>query len=250
MHITKVCTTCYQSIKNLVFNIENIMDTQKILRIENSMKLSPKKEETHTIVEDLARKYTNIKVKKISICSADPVPSVPKTEFPIPQAPREPPKKSAQPTPNPKESPKKLVVIEALPDAEPPPKKSRALMCISCSQKFPDYDQMQNHLKSCKALSNNLKCFCGKILNSKKELALHVYSQHKQNKQNHVCKICQKLFNSMFNLQNHMATHSSPHSPQKGAFSCHYCRGKFLDFESLKKHREVEKCGSKKLSES
>lgn len=207
------------------------MDTQKILRIENSMRPMVKQEQ-HQIVEDITRKYTNIKVKKISICSTSP-----NSTF------------NQQQSTSTKESPRKLVVVEALPEPESPPKKNRALMCITCSEKFSDYEKMQIHLKSCKASSNNLKCFCGKVLSNKKDLALHVYSQHKQNKQNHVCKICQKLFSSLFNLQNHMAMHSNSKSALKGTFMCHSCKGKFLDLESLKKHREVEKCGGRKVSE-
>lgn len=221
------------------------MDTQKILRIENSMRpvVIKKEKENQHIVDDITKKYTNIKVRKISICSANSSPNTPKSP-PVDQ--KSSPEIEAKESPN---HPRKLVVVEALPES-PPIKKTRALMCITCSQKFTDYEQMQTHLKSCKASPNNLKCFCGKILNSKKELALHVYSQHKQNKQNHVCKICQKLFSSLFNLQNHMATHTVSKSTEKGTFMCHHCKGKFFDLSSLKRHQsEVEKCGGKKVSE-
>lgn len=240
--MSKVCTTCYQTVKNIVFNLENIRDIQRILKIENSMR--PKvKQETKMVFEDIAKKYTNLNVKKVIV---NPQTSAPEHERP--KSEESPPKKlliQSQPT-------KKLVIIEALPEETSPelsPKNNRSFMCITCSQKFTNYEQMQVHLKSCKVSSSNLKCFCGKVLNSKKELGIHVFTQHKQHKQNHVCKFCNKLFTSMINLNNHMAIHSTSKLTSKGTFMCHYCKGKFLDLDALEKHREDENCSGRKVNE-
>jgi hypothetical protein len=250
LHVSKVCTTCYQTVKNIVYNLESIRDTQRILKIENSMR--PKvKEEKKLVFEDIAdiaKKYTNLNVKKIPVNPSTSAQTV-KTEHVRPKSDETPPKKllvQAQPA-------KKLVIIEALPeDASPEtsPKNNRSFMCITCSQKFHNYEQMQVHLKSCQVSSSNLKCFCGKVLNSKKELGIHVFTQHKQHKQNHVCKICNKLFTSMPSLNNHMSImHSGSKLTSKGTLMCHYCKGKFLDLDALEKHREDENCCGRKMNE-
>lgn len=224
-------------IKTIIYQIEGIMDTQKILKIESSPQRSlvtiPVKTEKEIIrPEDIARKYKNIKVRKVSICSTSPE-KVQKLD---------------------EGSNEKLIVIEALPDEKPKvlessPKVQRALMCISCSSKFTDFNQLQSHLKSCKTPSNNLKCFCGKVLQSQKELAIHVYTKHKDNKKKHICPVCKKVFTSLFNLQSHMEAHKG-NSQLKGTFWCQNCDQKFSDSELLKKHRESSKCGNKKASEA
>ncbi|KAG5678882.1 hypothetical protein PVAND_008510 [Polypedilum vanderplanki] len=194
---TKVCTSCYTTIKNITFNIEKIIDTQKILRIENSR---PKSKQ---IEEELSKKYSNIKVMRIN--------NSPEKKTQIIKIENE----KGPPT-------KKIVVIEALPEekaVQSPVKaertesdslpKKRCLMCISCSEKFSNFDTLQSHLKKCKpsSLNDHLKCFCGKVMSSRKNLEIHVYTQHKENKRKHLCGICQKVFSSLFNLQNHMAIH-------------------------------------------
>ncbi|CAG9801113.1 unnamed protein product [Chironomus riparius] len=242
LHISKVCTTCYQTVKNIVYNLENIRDTQKILKIENLMR--PKvKEEQKLIFEDIAKKYTNLNVKKIQVSPSTSAQAV-KAEQEKPKSEESPPKKlllQAQPT-------QKLVIIEAIPESSPETstKNNRSFMCITCSQKFHNYEQMQVHLKSCQISSSNLKCFCGKVLRSKKELGIHVFTQHKQHKQNHVCKICNKLFTTMTSLNNHMSMmHNGSKLTSKGTLMCHYCKGKFLDLDALEKHRKDECCGRK-----
>jgi stress-induced morphogen len=226
-------------LKTIIFQIEGIMDTQKILKIESSPQrpkpsLSVKREKEVEKIrpEDIAKKYTNIKVRKVSICSTPE--KIQKLE---------------------ERQNEKLIVIEALQDDEKPkvlessPKVHRALMCISCSEKFTDLNQLQSHLKSCKTPSNHLKCFCGKILQSQKALAVHVYTEHKNYKKKHICTVCKKVFTSLFNLQNHMESHKGS-SQLKGTFWCQVCDEKFSEMELLKKHRESSKCGSKKMSEA
>lgn len=227
-------------IKTIIYQIEGVMDTQKILKIESSpqraqlaLPVKTEKEVEKIRPEDIAKKYKNIKVRKVSICSTTPEKLQKLDE----------------------QSNEKLIVIEALPDEKPKVLESslkvqRALMCISCSAKFTDFNQLQSHLKSCKTPSNNLKCFCGKVLQSQKELAIHVYTKHKDNKKKHICPVCKKVFTSLFNLQNHMEGHKG-NSQLKGTFWCQVCDEKFNELESLKRHRESSKCsGNKKMSEA
>jgi uncharacterized Zn-finger protein len=197
-HVKKVCTTCYQTVRTISYNIENIMDTQKILRIENAIrpKAAVVKESSSSSsslqIEDIARKYTNIRVKRVSANS---------------------PEKSPQ---RERQQGSRIVVVEALPpelkvnEEEVSPKKSRSFMCISCSNKFTNFDKLQAHLKTCNSTSpSDLKCFCGKVMSSRKNLELHVAHQHKQNKRQHICIVCKKVFSSLFSLQNHMASHKT-----------------------------------------
>lgn len=228
-------------IKTIIYQIEGIIDIQKILKIEHPSshsQLPPQitKNEKLLRAEDIARKFTNIKVRKVSISAKTPEKLISREEE----------EEAINET---------LIVIDTLPD-DVETKKPRLnetpqkmLMCISCSEKFTDFNLLQAHLKSCKAPANHLKCFCGKILNSKKELAIHVYSEHKQNKRKHICTICKKVFTSLFYLQNHMTIHQS-NAPIKGTFWCQYCDVKFSEPELLKKHRELTCKSHKKASEA
>lgn len=228
--------------KTIIYQIEGIIDIQKILKIEhppthhqlppNILKSEGESEKKSLRAEDIARKFTNIKVRKVSICSKTPE-KVPGREEAVNET---------------------LIVIDPLPEVEI--KKPRLnespqkmLMCISCSEKFTDFNLLEAHLKACKAPANELKCFCGKFLKSKKDLAFHVYSEHKQNKRKHICTICKKIFTSLFHLQNHMTIHQS-NAKIKGTFWCQYCEMKFSEPELLKKHRETTCKSHKKASEA
>lgn len=227
-------------IKTLVFNIESISDMQKIIKIQqlagnSEIKASMVNERKRSLVEDITKKYTNIKLRKISpekvSDNSEMSPNKPKTQ--------------------------KIVIFEEVvirkaPELEESPKRieqlHRSFMCISCSEKFQKFSQLEAHLKSCKVSSNQqFKCFCGRILNSRKDLSNHVSVQHKENKQQHICTICKKVFTTLFNLQNHMMMHKSPHGTLKGIYMCHVCNAKFPDIEALKTHRVTCK---KKLVES
>lgn len=229
-----VCINCYQMIKTLVFNIEGIADMQKILRIQcgGSPPTVPVKTENkkHSLLDDFAKKYSNIKLRKISVSSPEKSTANRTEDVSIP-------------------SPvvSKLVVVEEIrpkPEEFTPPAKAEAprsgsFMCISCSEKFPKSSCLESHLKTCKASSTQqFKCFCGKVLSSKQELSNHVSDKHKQNKQQHICSTCKKVFSSLFNLQNHMmSSHKSPHGSLKGIYMCHVCKAKYPDLAALRNHR-------------
>lgn len=222
-------------IKTLVFNIEGIADMQKILRIQcvgNPM--SPKvpvktESKKREILDEIAKKYSNIKLRKISVSSPEKTTNnrteVLSTTSPVATS--------------------KLVVVEEIPSQEinlqptSESPRSGAFMCISCSEKFPKSSCLESHLKTCKASSTQqFKCFCGKVLGSKKELSNHVTDKHKNNKQQHICTSCKKVFTSLFNLQNHMmSTHKSPHGSLKGIYMCHVCKAKYPDLAALRNHR-------------
>lgn len=218
-------------IKTLVFNVEGIADMQKILKIQlggnPEIKASPVSERKRSLVEDIAKKYTNIKLCKIS--------------------PEKAPAKSSELSPKPKTVKIEIVEEVILQKASPQVDKNsskrldqvhRSFMCISCSEKFQKFSQLEAHLKSCKTSSNQqFKCFCGKVLGSKKDLSNHVSLSHKENKQQHICTICKKVFTTLFNLQNHMMMHKSPHGTLKGIYMCHSCNSKFPDLQGLKTHR-------------
>lgn len=200
---------------------------QKILRMQSGsrpeIQLTPVViDNKRTLAEDITKKYTNIKLRKIS------------------------PEKTSTKLINPFSAPKvsKTIVIDEvqekpkhLPEASSSQRSDiqRSFMCISCSEKFQKFTHLEAHLKSCRSTSTQqFKCFCGKVLASKKELSSHVSVQHKQNKQQHICTICKKVFTSLSNLQNHVMMHKSP---LKGIYMCHVCSCKFPDLQGLKDHR-------------
>ena len=246
-----VCVICYQMIKTLVFNIEDIKDMQKILLIQSVPKVSPKvpssvlltPDRKRSIVDDITKKYSNIKVRKISVST----PPLTKPTGLIPTT------KLTGPIPTTEQTVTKILVVNdpktvasKLPAPKPkvePPKSTeshRSFMCISCSEKFQKFSQLEAHLKTCKTSTNqHFKCFCGKILASKQELSKHVSEKHKQNKR-HICNICQKVVTSLSNLQNHMmVAHKTPFGNQKGIYICHVCNSKHSDFQGLKNHRQT-----------
>jgi Drought induced 19 protein (Di19), zinc-binding len=221
-------------IKTLVFNIEGIKDMQKILLIQSAPKVQvpSQAERKRSLVDDITKKYSNIKVRKISV-----------------QSPEKATIKPTEPLLSPKVT--KIILAEEVKASNVPkaqvskletPKRpdttQRSFMCISCSEKFQKFSQLEIHLKSCKTSTNQqFKCFCGKVLTSKQELSKHVSVQHKKNKR-HICPVCQKVVTSLSNLQNHMMmAHKSPHGNLKGIYMCHVCNSKHSDFEGLKSHR-------------
>jgi hypothetical protein len=180
-------------------------------------------------LEDITKKYTNIKLRKVTPEKAPSIESPPKEQPSV-----------AKITPVVEVLLKKILPEPAKTNQKPIEQIQRSFMCISCSEKFHSFIQLENHLKSCKTTSTQqFKCFCGKVLASRKDLSNHVSVQHKQNKQKHLCTTCKKVFTSSFNLQNHMMMHKSPHGSLKGIYLCHECHSKHPDLESLKNHRAI-----------
>jgi hypothetical protein len=243
-------------IRTLVFNIESISDMQKILKLQyqygkkptqvkqNSAQNSTSNQneiKKRSLVEDFAAKYTNIKVRKIS-----PVKSSSVIIEEIPKSPKKKVVEIIQQTvlkPPQQNSPKKTETNSVRKYEASPQKKvelQRSFMCITCSQKFSNFDQLKNHLKTCQSssTSSNFKCFCGKVLKSKNDLSNHVSIIHKQNKQLHLCIVCKKTFSSLFSLQNHAeVAHKLTQGALKGVYTCHICNGKFVDHAALKEHQ-------------
>ena len=225
-------------IKTLVYNIEGIHDMQKILKIQKSGSLlaeptksahqSPEIHGKRSLVDDITRKYSNIKLQKVSMSSpSDPkTVSIPETLKVVPDIVEITHDKQAMPDDS--------LTRSDRPDVH------RCFMCISCSEKFQKFALLEDHLKTCKAsTTKQFKCFCGKILCSRKELSSHVSLSHRNNKQKHICSVCKKVLSSLFNLQNHMKMHKkSSHETLKG-FSCQTCKMKHPDLDELKKHRII-----------
>lgn len=204
------------------------MDTQAIIKMQNNLKqkradeFKEEKSMKRSIAEDIAAKYTSLKVRKIKIPTAE-----------INSAKEKSPQKIDA---------EQIIVIEEMPDpSKTVPTKSeahRSFMCISCSQKFSNFESLSEHLKSCKP-TDNLKCFCGKSVANKKEFYNHVSICHPRNKRQHICTYCQKIFSSSMNLQNHvMQTHKPVKEVLKGIYMCHKCKSEFRTFNLLKTHRE------------
>lgn len=219
-HINKVCTKCYQNIKTITYSIESITDIQTILKIENRIAVKQENPQLETI-----KRLKNLEVKKVVVRSSSFEQKEVKSY-------------SGQ---------KKQAILEGVlptcsfkpePESQSPPKKVRAFMCITCSEKFNDYEKLQSHLKSCQAKTDDLKCFCGKILISKQELEQHVQEMHQEYKRQHICVVCGRTFALLSNLENHMLAHKAT-SP-KEVFVCKECKIKFNNYESLRKHRETK----------
>lgn len=251
-------------IKSIVFNIEGIADMQKILKIQcgssasSSPQTSPlEASRKRTIAEDIAKKYTNIKVSKVSVSPevksrpsstlSPPKPTHVEVRL-VPGVTTKPPEASRsyqrppQATTSHQKPPEAAKSHQKAPDAQlKPPEPQRSFMCISCSQKFNKFSDLETHFRSCdpaKSSNQQFKCFCGKLLSSKKDLSQHIKDDHKQSKQRHLCNLCKKVFSSLSNLQNHkMLVHKSPHGALKATYSCHECKTNFNDLQSLTNHR-------------
>lgn len=207
---------------------------QKILKIQcgaNPIKQEPPENSKLSLVEDMSRKYTNIKIRKIS-------PNGEKVDD------------SPAPMKVAKLQEKQHKLHPVMPEDRVDVQKS--FMCISCSEKFHKFEDLEVHLRTCKSdATQQFKCFCGKVLRSKVDLSVHVSVAHKQNKQQHICTTCKKIFSSLSNLQNHvMMTHKSPHGNLKASYMCHICDQKFSELPALQSHRKSPSCKPKKPSES
>ena len=125
-------------IKNMVFNIESIQDAQQILKIkrkekttnENSTDQRKRKPE----IEDMLKKYTNLKIKKVKI-ECDNGPTTNDTQNVIIIEPDE----------------DCITFIEEIaePVCEKLPIKCSNLQCISCKNVFNSMRILSDHLKNC-----------------------------------------------------------------------------------------------------
>lgn len=206
--------------------------TQSPTAPSESLSVSDRDNLKRSLVEDMKKKYTNIKIRKIS--------AVPSNGQNLEDA----------------VTPPKAAKLPKSPPAVPEDNRidvQKSFMCISCSEKFHKFNDLESHLRTCKTnATQQFKCFCGKVLRSKVDLSVHVSVAHKQNKQQHICTTCKKIFSSLANLQNHvMMTHKSPQGNLKGSFMCHICDEKFTELPALLKHRKDSSCKPrKKQSES
>jgi hypothetical protein len=230
-------------IKTIIFQLENIIDAQKILKIENKIKISTvnsskaiKVEETvetkSLLLDDIAKKYSNtsIQLKRVAL---DLSSSTSENQVKTP--------------------PKKVIVIEEAADKHHSPAKvkdrtpetiKKSIMCIKCSNKFGNFESYNEHLKSCKSQSKantTYKCFCEKYFKSQNELNIHVSNEHKANVQKHKCFICKKEFTSLFNLQ----THADNAHPRKQKITCKTCHTIFKDENDAKLKGHFGKCPGK-----
>lgn len=123
--------------KNMVFNIESIQDAQEILKIKNGQKIinsnSTVQRKRKPEIEDMLKKYTNLKIKKVKI-----------------ESDNEQPANDSQ----------HVIIIEPEDDcitfieeiAEPVcelPTKCSNLQCISCKNVFNSMRILSDHLKTC-----------------------------------------------------------------------------------------------------
>lgn len=117
----------------MVFNIESIQDAQEILKIKRGQKMnnsnSTVQRKRKPEIEDMLKKYTNLKIKKVKID-------------------------------NDNEQPANVIIIEPEDDcitfieeiAEPVcelPTKCSNLQCISCKNVFNSMRILSDHLKTC-----------------------------------------------------------------------------------------------------
>lgn len=313
---TDVCIDCYQTIKNLVFSIENIKDAQKILRIKNNARVvadpsissmrnsvsridfeeikfekrehpptstvkqygSPSKASTLTVrkvpptlsasptptensllrkrsisvVEDIEKKYTNIKLRKVEGMMPPPNPTSIeiKTQTKQVQIQKQhstvPKKTSTPPQVKPQiivvqESPPKKIPQKIAPSIQSQIKKSPSkLMCVKCTQKFDSREEHTKHI--CKKPPNTPTiCFCGTKFESQEELQKHVNSDHKNNTK-HVCSVCKSEFTSKDSFQLHMKSHQQTTNKSPATltvpkrYACRTCKEKFTDLILAQKH--------------
>lgn len=169
---------------------------QKILRIQNrgekafTQNIPVEDDRKRSLVEDITKKYTNIKLRRIS--SPDKPAAIHTQKPPSKISPEKPPS-TVQKPPNclnllsPKST--KVVIVEQSTNRQKTrdsgsSEVKRSFMCISCSEKFQKFSDLEIHLRHCKiTTTKQFKCFCGNVLASKKALSDHISLKHQQNKQ-------------------------------------------------------------------
>lgn len=270
MNIVDICIDCYQIIKTLVFQLENIRDTQKILKIRNTHETTNKSPTKSPVIDVKSVKQEKPKIEdKVQSTKSPVVVTTLKSQL-IPKQSPSPQKLPSTPTQvkverkrsyveeveqkysniklrkvetkpqvilnksetmkTPQKTTKVVVIQEIATNSENLAKKilsdqgsgkksetsgNRSFMCISCSEKFPSFSELEVHLKkSCKGpVNSQFICFCKKLFNSKEELSSHVSAEHHQYKR-HVCPVCKEVFTSPEKLKQHSTTHSKTFAPK------------------------------------
>lgn len=121
-------------IKNIVFNIESIQDAQQFLKIKKEEKtITTDQRKRKPEIEDMLKKYTNLKIKKVKIDCDNEQPTIDSQNVII-----------IEPDDD------CITFIEEI--AEPVcelPTKCSNLQCISCKNVFNSMKILSDHLKTC-----------------------------------------------------------------------------------------------------
>ncbi|RVE51894.1 hypothetical protein evm_003514 [Chilo suppressalis] len=114
------------------------------------------------------------------------------------------------------------------------------LICQNCSKTFIHKRSYDNHIKNIcvpkekRILNEKYVCdYCGKCYNCKPNLRVHIRFEH-ENGKGHNCPWCNKKFNAISRLSNHIVTHT-----QEKKFGCDICGGRFVTKPSLLYHTRI-----------
>ena len=121
--------------KNMVFSIETIQDAQEFLKIKKAENTNNSNSTVQTKrkpeIEDMLKKYTNLKIKKIKIDIDNEQPTIDSEHIIIIE-------------------PEDDCFIEETPETDCKlPTKCSNLQCISCKNVFNSMRILSDHLKSC-----------------------------------------------------------------------------------------------------
>lgn len=239
-----------------------MIDMQKILKIQcgDVHVMSPEKvsnqhqndkKRSLSLVEDIEKKYTSIKLRKISPPDkvpekllGKPAPTLVKAD-PIIKTPTKvvstikTPTKTEQTVKSPVKTyqTKKAEVVVAKPSEETA--KPKRYMCTACGNTFPQVPGLlQSHLKTCNK-GTLMKCFCGPNMMTHKDLMAHISTVHKEHTIKHICKVtnCKKQFETAENLQKHMQNTHKLVQAIKKIYGCNLCSAKFATTDEFKDHR-------------
>lgn len=206
-----------------------------------------------SVVEDIEKKYTNIKLRKVEGTMPPPSPTRNETKTHTKQIIQQHstvPKKTSTPS-QVKPQIAQIIVVQESPPKKIPPKIAPSiqnqikktpskLMCVKCTQKFDSREELTKHI--CKKPPNTPTiCFCGTKFESQEELQKHVNADHKNNTK-HVCSVCRSEFTSKDSLQLHMKSHQQPTNKSPAIptvpkrYACRTCKEKFTDLILAQKH--------------
>ncbi|CAO1348093.1 unnamed protein product [Diamesa serratosioi] len=220
-----ICINCYRMMKNMLFNIESIRDAQEILKIKKGEKSnlasSPAQRKRKPEIEDMLKKYTNLKIKKVKIENDNDQ----RTKINDSQ---------------------KVIIIEPEDDlitfieeiAEPVctlPTKCSNLQCISCKNVFNSMKILSDHLKTCTPPKQNKSLRLLSDYRTKTALQEQIPTQALKTKQ-FICKMCNIIFHNALSLQNHCGKAHRDSVAVKKDHRCRHCNSFFLKIEHLKEH--------------